>query len=67
MIHFLWAKNVFTFEIHSQIVEVYDEEAMSRQHITKWCHSFKVGKKVVENYNRGQSIWSGPMLVASTF
>ncbi|GFU64467.1 histone-lysine N-methyltransferase SETMAR [Trichonephila clavipes] len=44
MIQFLWAKNVSASEIHSQFAEVYVDEAMNRQHVVKWCHSFQSGK-----------------------
>ncbi|GFU18086.1 hypothetical protein TNCV_1446421 [Trichonephila clavipes] len=29
----------------SQIVEIYGEEAMSRQQAAKWCHYFKSGRQ----------------------
>ncbi|GFV32156.1 putative DD41D transposase [Trichonephila clavipes] len=35
VIRFLWAKNVSSSDIHSQIVEVYGEEVMRRQHVEK--------------------------------
>ncbi|GFV77059.1 hypothetical protein TNCV_691271 [Trichonephila clavipes] len=41
MIRFLWTKNVSASDIHSQIEEVYGEEAMRKQHAAKWyntCH-----------------------------
>ncbi|GFW25701.1 histone-lysine N-methyltransferase SETMAR [Trichonephila clavipes] len=48
-VRFLWAKNVSASAIHSQFVKVYGEEAMSRQHLAKWCHSFQSGRQDVEN------------------
>ncbi|GFV71732.1 histone-lysine N-methyltransferase SETMAR [Trichonephila clavipes] len=51
MIRFLWAKNVYECDIRCQIVKVYDEKAMNRQHIAKWCHSFESGRQDVENRN----------------
>ncbi|GFX53941.1 histone-lysine N-methyltransferase SETMAR [Trichonephila clavipes] len=51
MIQFLWSKNVSASNIQSQIVEIYGEEAMSRQHIAKWHHSFQSGRQDVENRN----------------
>ncbi|GFV55923.1 hypothetical protein TNCV_7221 [Trichonephila clavipes] len=35
----------------SQIVEVYGEEAISGQHVTKWCPSFQSSIQNVENRN----------------
>ncbi|GIX76816.1 hypothetical protein CEXT_317761 [Caerostris extrusa] len=35
VIRFLWAENVSASDIPSQIVEVYSEEAMIRQHVVK--------------------------------
>ncbi|GIY82216.1 histone-lysine N-methyltransferase SETMAR [Caerostris darwini] len=49
VIRFLWAKNVSASDIHSQIVDVYGEEAMSRQHVAEWCRSFQSGRQDVEN------------------
>ncbi|GFU04615.1 hypothetical protein TNCV_4377011 [Trichonephila clavipes] len=43
------ATNVSTSPIHTQIVEVYGEEAMSRQRVAKWCHSFQSGTHGIEN------------------
>ncbi|GFW01984.1 histone-lysine N-methyltransferase SETMAR [Trichonephila clavipes] len=34
-----------------QIVEAYGEEALSRQHVAKWCLSFQSGRQDVENRN----------------
>ncbi|GFU02240.1 histone-lysine N-methyltransferase SETMAR [Trichonephila clavipes] len=51
MIRFLWAKNVSASGIHSQIVEVYGKEAMSRQDVAKWCQPFQSGRQNVENHN----------------
>ncbi|GBM72069.1 hypothetical protein AVEN_266491-1 [Araneus ventricosus] len=33
VVRFLWANNVSASEIHNEILEVYGEEAMSRQHV----------------------------------
>ncbi|GFV45881.1 HTH_48 domain-containing protein [Trichonephila clavipes] len=55
MIQFLWAKNVSSFDIHSQIVKVYGEEAMNRQHVAKWCHSFQSSRQDDENRNMAGS------------
>ncbi|GFT05311.1 MULE domain-containing protein [Trichonephila clavipes] len=49
IIQFLWAKNVSASDIHDKIVEVHDGEAMSRQHVAKWGHSFQSGRQEVEN------------------
>ncbi|GIX93649.1 histone-lysine N-methyltransferase SETMAR [Caerostris darwini] len=49
VIRFLWTRIVSASDIHSQIVEVYSEEAMSRQHVAKWCRSFQSGRQDVEN------------------
>ncbi|GFT69374.1 histone-lysine N-methyltransferase SETMAR [Trichonephila clavipes] len=58
VIRFLWAKNVSASDIHIQIVEVYGEKAMSRQHVAKWCLSFQSEKPDVENRNMAGSIRS---------
>ncbi|GFX85191.1 hypothetical protein TNCV_1647381 [Trichonephila clavipes] len=57
VIRLLWAKNVSTSEILSQIEELFGEEAMSRQHVVKWCHSFQSGRQDVENHNIARSGW----------
>ncbi|GFX05563.1 hypothetical protein TNCV_3434671 [Trichonephila clavipes] len=48
------SKNVSACDIHSQIVEVYDEEAINIQHVAKWCTLFNqkdsVGGKVRSGY-----------------
>ncbi|GFS67978.1 histone-lysine N-methyltransferase SETMAR [Trichonephila clavipes] len=49
VIRFLWAKNVSACD--SQIVEVYGEEAIDRQHVAKWRRSFQSGRHDVENRN----------------
>ncbi|GFX27284.1 hypothetical protein TNCV_3340961 [Trichonephila clavipes] len=41
MIWLSWAKNVSASDIHCQVMEVYGEEAMGRQHVAKWCYSFQ--------------------------
>ncbi|GFV48098.1 histone-lysine N-methyltransferase SETMAR [Trichonephila clavipes] len=51
VIRFLWTKNVSASDIHSQIVEVYGEEEMRRQHVAKLCHSFQSSRQDVENHN----------------
>ncbi|GFY00558.1 histone-lysine N-methyltransferase SETMAR [Trichonephila clavipes] len=51
VIRFLRAKNESASAIHSQIMEVYGEEVMSRQHAMKGCHSFQSGRQDVENRN----------------
>lgn len=48
VIRFLWAKNVSASKIHSQIVEVNGEEAMSRQLVAKWCRSFQSYRKDID-------------------
>ncbi|GFV27726.1 hypothetical protein TNCV_4169481 [Trichonephila clavipes] len=55
VIRFLCAKNVSAPDIHSQTVEVYGEDAMTRQHVAKWCHSFQSGRQDVENSNMAGS------------
>ncbi|GFY14974.1 hypothetical protein TNCV_235241 [Trichonephila clavipes] len=57
MNRFLWAKNLPESEIHSQIMEVYVEEAMNRQHVEKLCHSNQSDGKYVENGNMTVSSW----------
>ncbi|GIY04084.1 histone-lysine N-methyltransferase SETMAR [Caerostris darwini] len=54
-VQFLLAKNVSASPIHSQIVEVYGEEARSRQHVAKWCRSFQSSRQDVENRNMAGS------------
>lgn len=44
VIRFLHARNVSAAEIHRQLVEVYGEEAMSRQSVVNWCSGFKSGR-----------------------
>ncbi|GFT71180.1 histone-lysine N-methyltransferase SETMAR [Trichonephila clavipes] len=39
-----------------QIVEVYGEEAMIRQHAVKWCHFFQSGRQDVENCNMAGNV-----------
>ncbi|GFV78881.1 hypothetical protein TNCV_4079811 [Trichonephila clavipes] len=55
MIRFLWVNNVSASDIHSQIVEVYGEEAMSRQHLVKWCRYFQSARQDVNNRNMAGS------------
>ncbi|GFV08413.1 histone-lysine N-methyltransferase SETMAR [Trichonephila clavipes] len=47
-----WAKNVSASAIHSQIVEVHGEEAISRQHVAKWCHYFQSDRCRKPQYGR---------------
>ncbi|GFW62781.1 histone-lysine N-methyltransferase SETMAR [Trichonephila clavipes] len=51
MVRFLRARNVCASDIPSQIVLIYGEEKMSRQHVSKWCHSFQSSRKDIENRN----------------
>ncbi|GFU10856.1 histone-lysine N-methyltransferase SETMAR [Trichonephila clavipes] len=55
LIRFLWAKNVSASDICSQIVEVDSDDAMSRQHVVKLCHSFQSGRQDAENHNMAGS------------
>ncbi|GFV59348.1 histone-lysine N-methyltransferase SETMAR [Trichonephila clavipes] len=55
VIRSLWANNVSASAVHSQIMEVYGEEAMNRQHVAKWCRSFQSGTQDVENRNMAAS------------
>ncbi|GIY78641.1 histone-lysine N-methyltransferase SETMAR [Caerostris darwini] len=55
VIRFLWAKNMSSFDIHSQIVEVHGKEAMSIQNVAKWCRSFQSGRQDVESRNMAGS------------
>ncbi|GFV22291.1 hypothetical protein TNCV_3923511 [Trichonephila clavipes] len=41
--------------LRHQIVKDCGEEAMSRQHVAKWCRSFQSGKQDVENCNTARS------------
>ncbi|GBM75478.1 hypothetical protein AVEN_54078-1 [Araneus ventricosus] len=66
LILFLWTNNVSTSEIHSQIVEVYGEEAISR-HVAKFCHSFQSGREDVGNRNREASGRPNPDLAPSDY
>ncbi|GFV72119.1 hypothetical protein TNCV_2460521 [Trichonephila clavipes] len=54
-VRFSGAKNAFASDIYSQIVEVYGEEAMSRQHVAKLCHPFHSDIQEVENSNIAES------------
>ncbi|GFS63549.1 hypothetical protein TNCV_4611071 [Trichonephila clavipes] len=54
MVQFLWAKNVSGSDIHGQIVEVFGGEAMSRQHVAKWCLSFQSGRQVTLSSPRSE-------------
>ncbi|GFW01663.1 histone-lysine N-methyltransferase SETMAR [Trichonephila clavipes] len=56
VIQFLWANNVSASDINSQIEEVYGEEAMSIQHVAKWCQSFQSGRQDIENHNMSGSV-----------
>ncbi|GFW51694.1 histone-lysine N-methyltransferase SETMAR [Trichonephila clavipes] len=51
VIRFLRAKNVCASGIHSQIMAVYGEEAMSRQHVVKSGYSFQSSRQDVESHN----------------
>ncbi|GFW81177.1 hypothetical protein TNCV_4805451 [Trichonephila clavipes] len=62
MIQFLWAMNVSASDIHSQIVEVYGEESISRQLVAKRCHSFQSGRQDVENRNMAGNAWPSSSL-----
>ncbi|GFX14255.1 histone-lysine N-methyltransferase SETMAR [Trichonephila clavipes] len=57
VIRFLCAKNVSVSVIHSQIVEIYGEEAISKQHVAKRCHSFQSGRQDIENRNMAGNGW----------
>jgi hypothetical protein len=37
---FLWAKKVPSVEIHNGLVTVYGANAMTVQHVHKWCREF---------------------------
>jgi len=44
VIRFVHARHVSAAEIHRKLVEVYGEEAMSRQSVANWCSDFKSGR-----------------------
>jgi len=44
VIRFLHARHVSAAEVHRQLVEVYGDEAMSRQSVANWCSDFKSGQ-----------------------
>ncbi|GFW14970.1 histone-lysine N-methyltransferase SETMAR [Trichonephila clavipes] len=53
---FLWAKNLSASDIHSQIVDVYGEEAMATcSEMMSGSHSFQSGRKDVKNRNMAGS------------
>ncbi|GFV54776.1 histone-lysine N-methyltransferase SETMAR [Trichonephila clavipes] len=54
VIRFLWGKNVSASGIHNQIVEVYGDELMSRQHVANGVALFN---QQVENLNMAESSW----------
>ena len=41
VIRFLWAKHVSLIEIHSQLIEMYDDDEMKVQHVRKWYRLFQ--------------------------
>jgi hypothetical protein len=50
VIRFLHARHVSAAEVHRQLVEVYGDEAMSRQSVANWCSDFKsrrIGQRLV--------------------
>ncbi|GBL82922.1 Disks large 1 tumor suppressor protein [Araneus ventricosus] len=49
VIRFLWVKRCNRTEICWQLHEVYSENAMSRQAITKWCNMFENGCTDIDN------------------
>ncbi|GBM02452.1 hypothetical protein AVEN_76501-1 [Araneus ventricosus] len=52
VIRFLWAKRCNCTEICRQLHEVYGENAMSRQVITKWCNMFEDGRTDIDGAER---------------
>src|ERR1043166_8304979 len=52
VIRFLWTKHVSAAEIHRQLVEVYGETVMSRQHVAEWCRKFAAGREKVTDEDR---------------
>ncbi|GFV26178.1 HTH_48 domain-containing protein [Trichonephila clavipes] len=52
VIRFLTAKNVSAAEIHRQISDVYDPNAMSSSKVHKWVRAFKDGRENVHDEPR---------------
>jgi transposase len=44
VIRFLNAKQKSPTEIHKEVVEVYDENVISRKQVSVWCNQFKEGQ-----------------------
>lgn len=44
VIRFLTLRNESAASIHRQLVETYESEVMTRQHVTKWVRLFKEGR-----------------------
>lgn len=52
VIHFYFKMNVPNKEIHSHLVEVYGEDALSLKSVEYWTHEFKVGRNTIEDSAR---------------
>jgi len=52
VIHFLNAKNVLPSEIHHQICQVYDDNAMSDGMVRKWVRMFNEGRENLQDEAR---------------
>jgi hypothetical protein len=60
VIHFLNARNVKPADIHRQICEVYDENAMSDGMVRKWVRQFNEGRENVHDEMRsGRPVLTG--------
>ncbi|GFT86505.1 hypothetical protein TNCV_3463981 [Trichonephila clavipes] len=51
----IFSRRYTAYAIHSQIAEVYAEEATSRQLVAKRCHFFQSGRQDAENCNMAGS------------
>jgi transposase len=47
VIRFLHAKGETAIKIHCELVSVYGEDIVNRQHVTKWCREFEAGRSDV--------------------
>lgn len=52
VIRYLNAKGMSAVEIHCEIVSVYGENIMSRQHVTKWVRNFTFGRTEIHDEAR---------------
>jgi hypothetical protein len=52
---FLWKRHLCAADILRQLVEIYDNDAISRQHLAIWCRTFTSGRVNVTDDRRNRN------------